>query len=60
VTLVLEGIGDGKSRCTASRWSDTKVILEDQVFWGAHEGQAIVAAAKEASGRPGREGASRV
>ena len=32
VTLVLEGIGDGKIRCDASSWEDAKVILEGQVL----------------------------
>ena len=31
-TLALEGIGDGKIRCSASCWEDAKVILEGQVF----------------------------
>ena len=31
ITLVLEGIGDGKIRCSASSWEDAKVIIEGQV-----------------------------
>ena len=31
-TLILEGIGDGKIRCSASSWGHAKVILEGQVL----------------------------
>jgi hypothetical protein len=32
ITLVLEGTGDGKVRCSASAWEDAKTILADQVL----------------------------
>jgi hypothetical protein len=47
VTLVLEGIGDGKIRCSASPWSDAKVILDWQVLEvRAQQEQAAMGAAE--------------
>ena len=41
VTLVLEGIGDGKIRCNASSWEDAKVILEGQALGVRAEGKQL-------------------
>jgi hypothetical protein len=56
VTLVLEGIGDGKIRCSASPWSDAKVILDWQVLEvRAQQEQAAMGAAEAPPAGPRRE-----
>ncbi len=41
VTLALEGIGDGKIRCSASSWEDAKVILGGQVLMARANGKRL-------------------
>jgi hypothetical protein len=56
VTLVLEGIGDGKIRCSASPWADAKVILDGQVLEvRAQQEQAAMGAAEAPPAGPRRE-----
>jgi hypothetical protein len=58
VTLVLEGIGDGKIRCSASPWADAKVILDGQVLEvRAQQEQASYGCCGSTAGRtPSRRG----
>jgi hypothetical protein len=41
VTLVFEGTGEGKIRCSASSWEDAKIILEGQALGVSAEGEQL-------------------
>jgi hypothetical protein len=45
MTLVLEGIGDGKIRVSASAWPEPKVILDGYAFQRVAPGRALAALA---------------